>query len=429
MTRRSTTLCLLAALGGTMLAVMAVVAPYGGNLRQLAPGFGQSAPTQQALPLALELVSFLPVNAVRDASIDYTVCVQAALDASAGRTLHLAPYPVKVSKRPGTKICLTARKPMRIEGSPGSALVETSGASMILFCENIAGLRLSGFTLRGNGAAGVGQAHGILQVTGGSDIVIDGVNAECSDADGIVIANASDVRVVNCRVSRCSKAGIYLSNCTRASVTGNLVSDMIGHTVPDGRICGAAMQLSGNRGLVCSSNVLDTGIGIGILCNANENQPKPEGNVIANNRIRGFHNPTNMNVSCGIRLENSNADMRTSSLVEGNSIDDCGIYGILVENHDGAVVRGNTVRRSERSGLVIGRVQGTWIEGNYFEDCDASDYPNQAAIYLMPNAGLVSARNNQVTDARPGGPPPGFERVHDFSSGANSNVEAAVEWG
>ena len=49
----------------------------------------------------VELIDFLPRQCVRDGSVDYTTRVQAAIDASTGRTLRLPPFPVLVAPPAG----------------------------------------------------------------------------------------------------------------------------------------------------------------------------------------------------------------------------------------------------------------------------------------------------------------------------------------
>jgi hypothetical protein len=350
----------------------------------------------------VELLEFLPRNPVRDGSVDYTDRVQDALDAAAGRTLVLAPFPVRVTPQDGANHCLLVAQPMTIVGLPGSALIENTGAVQLLRCENVDGLRLEGFTLRGIGGVGHGLAHGTLQVWRCRNVSLRGVCVEDSDADGIAIADSDDVRVSQCVVARASKAAIYLSRCSRAIVESNSVRDVAGHVAPNGEKVGTGILLLSNHDVVCANNVLVGGIGAGILCGAGANLGPPDGALITSNSIRGFANPENAQVACGVLLANTDPNQATRVVVEGNQIRDCGPHGILAENHDACVLRGNTIQASALSAIAIGHASHVLVADNALVDCNASNLAGQAGVYLHPTTSGVIVHGNSVlaTDGR-----------------------------
>lgn len=349
----------------------------------------------------VSVLDYLPRTPVTDATTDYTVPLQKAIDDAAGRTLLLPDFPLLVSAPAGRTHCLLVSRPVRIVGVAGSVLRETKGGVQILRVDTTTDVDLEGFALQGKGGQGRGLAHGVLQVWRGTNVTIRGVTVADSDADGIVIANVDAARIVDCRVLRASKSGIYASQCHGAVVQGNVVEDGRGHRTAAGNLVGAGIQLSSNEGLVCVANVVRGGVGIGILCDANDSALPPLGNVISSNRVEDVHNAENMDVSCGIRLQNLATVTETATHVIGNSIERCGAFGLYVENHGKCSIVGNTIRSSERSGLVVGTVTGAFVSGNTILDSDAGRYGNGASIYLINQARDVDVRGNRLTnDAR-----------------------------
>lgn len=345
----------------------------------------------------VSVLDYLPRDAVTDGSVDYTVGLQTAIDSAVGRTLVLPDFPLLVSKRPGQTHCLLVTRPITITGVAGSVLREIEGAVQILRIDTADGVLLENFTLQGKGGQGQGLAHGLLQVWRGTGVTVRGVTAQDSDADGIVIANVTGARIVDCRAVRTSKSGVYMTQCKGGVVQGCIVEDGRGHRTLQGNLVGAGIQLSSNTGLVCSGNVVRGGVGIGILCDANDPSIPPAGCVITGNRVENVRNPENMDASCGIRLQNlALSTAETQTLVVGNSISNCGVYGIYVENHGRSSVVGNTIRSSERSGLVIGKVDGVFVSGNTILDSDVGRYGNCASIYLINNARNVEIRGNRL---------------------------------
>ena len=376
---------------------------------------------------AVDLLEYLPPDPAIDGTVDYTVEVQNAIDDAAGRTLVLPDFPILVSERPGTNWCLLVTEPMSIVGSPSSVLRETQGSTQILRATDVHHLRYVGFTLEGNGGQGSGLAHGLLQVHFGTNITIDGVTVRNSDADGIAVANARDVRVVNCRVFGASKAALYLSDCENGVVSNNVVTWFGGHRAPGNAVVGAGIQLTSNRSVLCESNVVSDGVGMGIFVNAGANSGKPHGTTIQGNRIEKVSNLANASVSSGIFLANANADRATQTLVASNSIRDCGRYGIYVERHAGASITGNSITSSALSGILVGAAQDVRVEGNLVLNANVSNLYGESGIRLASNAQRARVHDNWIKNLPQYGAGNALERVVDDSEGAGDHeLEALV---
>lgn len=386
-------------LAAAAAATLSVVAFVAGKSRSAATSSSTTSSavvkTASLTPL-VALADFLPRACVRDGSVDYTVYAQTAIDSAAGGTLLLPDFPVRVSKRKGFTHCLLATKPIAIVGSAGSALVETDGGAQVLRVENAKGVRLEGFTLRGKGGAGKGLGLGILQVFGGEDVRIENVSVEDSDADGIVVADARNVRVTGCRAVRISKSAIYLSRCVGGVVSACVVEDVVGHRTAQGMLVGTGIQLSSNVDVACTGNVVRRGVGIGILCDANSTNVAPAGTAIVGNTISDFQNDENPGVSSGIRLQNSSPDTTTRTLVASNVVARCGWYGIYVENHGGASILGNSVAQSARSGILVATCRGATVANNVIQDADVAHTGNAAAVHLINGASGIVVRGNSV---------------------------------
>ena len=342
----------------------------------------------------VELIDFLPRLPSLDGSVDYTSRVQAAIDAAAGRTLRLPPFPVLVSPPPGANHCLVVRASMAIVGNPSSSLREHTGAVQLLRCENVDGLQLEGFALSGNGGVGSALGHGTLQIWRCRNVALRSMRVYRTDADAIAVADSENICIESCVIEHASKAGIYLSNCLDASVSGNIVRDVTGHVAANGESVGTGILLLSDTNVVCANNVLDGGIGNGIMCGSNSDQGRPRGTTIAANRITGFHNTANPQGGSGIVLANLDPDHATNTLVEGNSVRDCGPYGILAENHDGAVLRDNTLFESALCGICVGHARDVVVQGNVIFNANRQRLTGQAGIYLHASTSGTQVRAN-----------------------------------
>jgi len=400
------TLALIALVGGPWPAGM----PLGLHARPARGG-------------VVELIDFLPRVPALDGSVDYTSRVQAAIDAAAGRTLRLPPFPVLVSPQAGVNYCLLVREPLAIIGTPSSSLRERTGAVQLLRCENVDSLQLEGFALSGNGGVGTALGHGTLQIWRCRNVALRGVRVYQTDADGIAIADSENVCVESCVVERASKAGIYLSNCLDAAVSGNIVRDLVGHVAANGELVGTGILLLSDTNVVCANNVLDGGVGNGILCGSNTDQGRPSGTTISGNRVANFNNPANPQGGSGIVLANLEADRATNTVVEGNSLRACGPYGILAENHDGAVLRDNTLFECDLGGICVGHASDVVVQGNVIFNSNRQHLSGQAGIYLHATTSGTQVRGNTLVRSASYADVPAIPDVFDGAVPGANHVE------
>lgn len=385
--------------------------------------------TTEGLSREVALIDYLPSDFVTDGSVDYSLSVRAAFLAAAHGVLKLPSFPVRVSRATGQNWCILVEHPMLVVGGPASALVESEGGVQLLRVRNVERFKIRDVTLRGRAAQGQGLAHGLLQVFGGRSVEIENVQIDGSDADGIAVAQCDGVLVQGCTVARASKSAIYVNGSSRVRVTANEVIAFGGHRTPSGVVVGAGIQLSSNRDVICSGNVVQGGTGVGILVNALESGPAPVGTVVTSNRITQTTNPTNSHVSSGIRLANGSGDGRTQTVVSGNSLRACGAFGIYVENHHGALVSQNSIVESERSGILVSSVQDAVIVDNVILNSGTSGLSSYHQIHLLNQASGVVVRGNELRDlgAFDSGASP--DSVLDASQGLPNVVEPSLALG
>ncbi|HIG12338.1 MAG TPA: right-handed parallel beta-helix repeat-containing protein [Planctomycetes bacterium] len=321
------------------------------------------ADQSQAAGFAILVRDFLPDGHVTDGSVDYRAEVQAVLDASSGEVVRLPNFPLRMDSREGTGFALMLPPGLRLEGSGESELVSVQPGIQLLRAEGVDGMLLENFILRGVDQEGRNMSHGLVQITGGTDLVMRGLRVVGADADGITVTHVSAVSVENCVVKGVSGAGIHLNDCAGGVVHNNRVSDFGGHEW-GGQIVGAGIQLSSCRNIICSDNEISRGTGAGILCDTTSVGQAPELNVLRGNTIEFVNNPGNPAHSGGIRCINDTDRQGTGTRITGNRVRDCGQHGLYIEGHGGSMVRGNTFLRSARSALYVGRIDGLELIGN-----------------------------------------------------------------
>lgn len=386
----------IAAAGVLCFTVVAVVcAPSGREEIGGAP----PPPTPATEDSRWYLTEFLPVDHVQDGTIDYAGPLRDAVFAAAGGTLVLPHFPVRVAPAPGQSWAVRITKGLTIEGAPGASLVVHEPGVQALRAEEVEGLVLRDFRVEGPGEDGAGLAHGLVQVTGGSDVRIEGLTVEGADADGIAVAGVHDVRIEGCLVRNASKASVYVSSSRRVTVRGNTVVDFGGHATSRGDVVGVGIQLSSNAEVLCEGNLVDGGVGTGILCNALMEGDTPRGALIRGNRVRGAHNGANVQASSGIRLANGSAETGTRTVVSGNVLEDCGAHGIYLENHDGAVLDGNWISGIERAGILVATVRDALVVRNVLRDIGTEGSRGLDAIQLINGATGVVVRDNELRGA------------------------------
>ena len=389
---------------------------------QLLPSEGSVAP---GVGLNLRVIDFLPAGFVTDGSVDYRAALQLAIDASAGKRLELPSFPLRVGRTPGQKYGVRLSSGLQLVGSPSSVLQTTQKGLQLLRGQGVENVSLEGFTLRGPGGTGQAMAHGLLQVTGGTNIRVTGLTILGADADGIAFAQLQGCSVERCAVLGASKSGIYLSNCTGGIVANNRVESFGGHILPDGKPVGVGIQLSSNSGVLCEGNIIREGTGVGILCNALGGGAKPDGNLLSGNLVSDVRNPTYLGVSGGIRLANGNADKQTETVVSGNRVTRCGANGIYVENHGGTTVIGNLVSYSDRAGILISMIDGVYVSENLVRASGQAPSGPLAAIQLVNDVRGATVRNNWTGAGK--GYAPTLD--HSTGNGDGNSLEARLRDG
>ena len=264
--------------------------------------------------------------------------------------------------------------------------------------EGVHDLTLSNFSLTGPGGDGERLGHGLLQITGGKGIHLENLHISAADADGLAIAQAEDCTVEGVSVTGASKSAIYLADCSDSFVRKNTVSDFGGHYLGDGVQVGVGIQLSSCRNVHCTDNLIQEGLGVGILCNAFQGGSKPMGVTLTGNKIRGVSNHDNRNVSGGIRLANGSGDKLTRTQVSGNSIWDCGENGIYIENHGGSEVTGNFLSASLGVGIQVSTIEDVRITNNVIFDSGVGRERPTEPFALINSSHGVHLEGN-VTDS------------------------------
>lgn len=382
---------------GVLVLLGLLALPWGQQRVTMAPVIRPQVPTSQATTPGrdLELVDFLPPGFVRDGSVDYRAEVQHAVEAAVGTRLHLPDFPLLLRAAPGKPYSILLPSRTHLIGRPGALLRTDVPALQILRAQEVEDVRLEAFAVEGPGGDGQGLAHGLVQVTYGERIAVRDLVVRGADADGIALAVVRGARIEDCLVQGASKSAIYLSTCDGGIVTGNTVEDFGGHFMLDGSRVGTGLQLSSSRDILCVDNLVRVGTGVGILCNALQGGGPPLDNVLRGNRVREVSNPTNHNVSGGLRLANGSGVARTGTLVEGNSVVDCGRYGILLENHGDSLLDGNLVRGSAGAGIVISSLERALVRDNLVVDSGANGESPPGAIQLVNSArGVILSGNS-----------------------------------
>jgi len=383
------------------------------------------APPEAAIGTSVvHAADYLPAGFPHDASVDATRYLQVALENAVGGRLVLPAYPLLVSAPPGRQWCLRIPGPLELVGTPGSALVERAGAVQVLRAEQVDGLTLRDFAVRGLHTPGHSLAHGLVQVTFGSDVRISNLSIDGSDADGIAIAGARNVTVDGCVVRGAAKSGIYVSDCDGGAVTANTVEGFGGHIAPDGSVNGAGIQLSSNTDVSCRDNLIRSGTGMGILCNAGRDSSQPLMTTITGNRIHDVANEANRAASSGIHCANSSADKLTNTLIAGNLIQHCGLHGIYLSMHSGSHVFGNTVTESERSGIVVSACEDVELRDNLVRNSDVSAFGGQASIYLLNASRGVHVAGNRLVNSNVYAEAHGFTGVIDTCEPGANDIPA-----
>ena len=325
---------------------------------------------------------------------DVTAAIQAAIDTGCMGVI-LPPGTHTISPVTGHNYCLLVQRPVHFLGQPGAILsmASTAGKQMLRIA-NTKGVRVEGLTFKGPGVDGTDGMQGLLQINDSDQVFVGDCAFNDADADGLAVANCTNVTIEDVTANNCSKASIYLSRCTTAAVSGLTITNGGGHTAGSDTV-GAGVQISGNTDLTLSSSTITDTLGVGVLCNDNGGY-HPLRNTISGVRIERAANATNSQVSCGIRLSNGATNKTTSTTVTGCTVRSSGLYSYYIENHRGSSVTANLSDASVRSAIVVGTVNGVTLSNNTTTNTNISSTAGQKSIYLLSGAQNVIGTGNSI---------------------------------
>jgi parallel beta-helix repeat protein len=358
---------------------------------------GTGAVTTTVAQKLWETVSVKDFGAVGDGVTDDTAAIQAAIDAAPGG-LFFPKGTYAVTPVSGQNYCLLMdTKTIHLHGNNATISMATTDNKQALRIQDSDNFVISGLSFVGSGTNGADGGQGLLQLYQCDNAVIQNCIVKDANCDGIAIAVCSNITVSNCIFDNCSKSSLYPNGSTGVSLSGNIIKNIGGHTVSSS-IVGTGIQLSGNTDCSVVGNSIIDGLGIGIYCNQT-GTTAPKRNVISGNTVKGITNPTNVNVSGGIRLSNGATDKACATVVEGNFVQACGANNFYIENHDGAKVSDNTSVESERTGFMISTVNDVTFQNNTAVNTNTSNTASQHAFYLINSADNVIGSGNRAVDS------------------------------
>lgn len=373
------------------------------------------------------MVDSAPANvkdfgAVGDGVADDTAAIQAAIDANVG-AVYFPEGTYAVT--PGASYALQVNaKTVQMFGSSATISMADTGNKIALYFLNSDNCSLRGLRFVGSGTNGTDGAQGLVQFTFCDNVTVSDCQFVDANCDGLAIAGGAGVQVSDCISDNCSKVGIYVNASTGVTLANNILKNFGGHTA-SGSVVGAGISVLGNSDATVTGNTVFDGTGVGILVGSVNTSP-PKRNVIVANTVKSVTNPTNVSVSSGIRLENATADTACGTLVEGNTVQACGIYSVYVENHSGACVRGNTSIESVRSAFVVSTADDVTLDGNTAINTNTSNAASQHAFYFINNADGCYAANNTALTSAAFATGYGANDTSDSSTGTNTIVQTTL---
>ncbi len=323
-----------------------------------------------------------------------------------------------VTQDGGNNWCVRNTNSNRFIDACGSILKNTDGALQILRNTGTANVHVHNLLVEGPNSDGADGGGGLLQFNSCVTGSIFNCHSKNSDSNGITVSSCTNVDVIGCSSNNDSKTGLYINLSTDCRMIGCRVLDSGGHTV-SGNIVGAGIQASGNTNLIIDSNIIEGGTGYGILCDDNSNI-HPSNNVISNNTILNCSNPTNTNVSSGIRCVNGDTTKLTSTQVIENYIRGCGLHSIFMQNHHAFRVLNNTCIESVRDGIVIDTLTDGVVMGNDIWNSDTAAFGGRFSIHLVNACTGVTVKDNAFFDSAEYAAASATLRTNDASSGANT---------
>jgi hypothetical protein len=383
---------------------------------------GASGSVQTTVQAKLqESVSVKDFGAVGDGVTDDTAAIQAAIDATGGG-LFFPEGTYAVTPVSGQNYCLLIdAKTIHLYGNNSTISMATTDVKQALRIRDSNNFVVSGLSFVGSGTNGSDGAQGLLQLYQCDNVVIENCIIKNSNCDGLAMALCLNITVSNCIFDNCSKSSLYLNLSTGASLSGNIIKNIGGHLVSS-TIVGAGVQISGNTDCSVIGNSIIDGLGMGILCNQS-GTTAPKRNIISGNTVKGITNPTNTNVSSGIRLSNSATDKACATVVEGNFAQGCGVYNFYIENHNGAKISDNTSVESNRSGFIISTASDVTFQNNTAINTNTSNTSGQHAFYLINSASNVIGGGNRAVNSLSFVTSYGAHDISDATGNANRVVK------
>jgi len=367
-----------------------------------------------------ESVSVKDFGAIGDGVTDDTAAIQAAID-SDPNGLFFPEGTYVVSPVVGQNYCLLVdSKTVRIYGDFAVISMASTDNKQAMRLVNSDNCSISGLKFLGSGTNGADGGQGILQLLSCDNSTITNTQFINANSDGVAASTCSNLIISHCIFDNCSKSSIYPNASTGVVVSGNIVKNIGGHTV-SGNIVGTGIQSSGNTDCTISDNTIIDGLGIGILCNESGSTISKR-TSISGNTVKGITNPSNINVSGGIRLSNGATDKGCGTLVEGNFVQACGVNNFYIENHDGAKISDNTSVESERSGFIISTINDATVQNNTAINTNTSNTASQHAFYLINSADNVIGGGNRSLDSTAFATSYGAHDISDSSGNDNSVV-------
>ena len=366
-----------------------------------------------------ETVSVKDFGAVGNGVTDDTAAIQAAIDVNAGG-LFFPKGTYVVSPVSAQNYCLLVdSKTVRIYGNSAVISMASTDNKQAMRLVDSDNCSISGLKFLGSGTNGADGGQGILQLLSCDNSTITNtqfINANC---DGLAASTCSNLIISHCIFDNCSKSSIYPNASTGVVVSGNIVKNIGGHTVSS-NIVGAGIQSSGNTDCTISDNTIIDGLGMGILCNESGSTISKR-TSISGNTVKGITNPSNINVSGGIRLSNGATDKACGTLVEGNFVQACGINNYYIENHNGAKISDNTGVESDRSNFVISTIVDATVQNNTAINTNTSNTATRYAFSLINGATGVIGGGNRSLNSSSFATSYGSHTIND-GSGNNNKV-------
>lgn len=315
-------------------------------------------------------------------------------------------------------------KNVNISGIGGVSMASLGNFSALRFT-NCPSLKINGGTYIGSNTNGANGGQGLIQTFQCQNVVIENTLVKDANCDGIAVAVSTSAYLMNNRSENCAKSALYVNNTTSGGIIGNSVYAFGGHTV-GGNIVGVGIQSSGNADFVISDNSIVSGTGIGIL--VDDNLATCKRNVVANNSVYDCRNATNINVSCGIRLQNANVDKGTATFVGGNVVQRCGIYNYYIENHNGFTLRNNVGIESDQTNFMIAFNDGGIVQNNTAINTGTINTPNEYAFHLINACTHITGDGNKAYTNISFNAPFGSNTINDTTGLATNHVVKMVEY-